>query len=356
MTSLEVARLRLRNQRISNPTLKQPQEVVKWLVAVQAQDYPGAKWAVAQRARGVTDAVMDQALAEGTILRTHLLRPTWHFVSPADIRWMLRLTAPRVHAANAFMYRQLELDNTIFKGSNAALAKALGGGRELTRPELGSVLKRAGIEANDQRLSYLMMRAELDGVICSGGRRGKQFTYALLDARAPKGAGFNREQALTELTTRYFTSRGPASLKDFVWWSGLSTAEAKAGIELATSQLIREVTDDQTYWLSRSGSRATKRSQTAYLLSTYDEYWMSYKSRGVAVDAVHAERIVRGDTFSSTILLDGRVVGTWKRTIDKGAVEIQTDLFAPLSAAGRRAIAAAAEQYGQFLELPVELT
>ena len=355
MTSLEIAKIRLRNQRISNPTFKHPQEVVQWLGAVQAQDYPGAKWAVAQRARGLTDAVMDQALAEGTILRTHLLRPTWHFVTPADIRWMLRLTAPRVHTANAFMYRRLELDNAVFRRSNAALAKALRGGQQLTRPELGSVLNQARIEADGQRLSYLMMRAELDGVICSGGRRGKQFTYALLDDRAPKASAFDRERALTELSTRYFTSRGPANLKDFVWWSGLTTDEAKAGMELASSQLVREVIDDQTYWLSRSNPTAPKRSPAAYLLSTYDEYWMGYKSRGVAADAVHAEKIVRGDTFSSTILLDGRVVGTWKRTINKETVEIQTDLFASLAETGKQAIAAAAAQYGQFLGLPVVL-
>jgi len=355
MTSQEFATLRLHNQRLTNPTFNQPQEVVQWLGAVQAQDYPGAKWAVAQRARGLIDRVIDQALAEGTILRTHLLRPTWHFVTPADIRWMLRLTAPRVHAANAFMYRRLELDNPVFKRSNAALAKALAGGQQLTRPELGSVLKRAHIEADGQRLSYLMMRAELDGVICSGGRRGKQFTYSLLDDRASKASPFDREQALNELSTRYFTSRGPASLKDFVWWSGLTTDDAKAGIELASSQLVRQVIDDQTYWLSRSSPTPPKRSPAAYLLSTYDEYWMGYKSRGVAVDAVHAQKIVRGQTFSSTIVLDGRVVGAWKRTIDKDMVQIQTDLFVPLEKAGEQAIAAAAELYGQFLELPVVL-
>jgi len=355
MTNLEIAEIRLRNQHISNPTFKHPQEVVQWLGAVQAQDYPGAKWAVAQRAQGLTDTVMDQALAEGTILRTHLLRPTWHFVTPADIRWMLRLTAPRVHAANALMYRRLELDNAVFKRSNAALAKALHGGQQLTRPELSPVLKRARIEAEGQRLSYLVMRAELDGAICSGARRGKQFTYALLDDRAPDASGFDREQALTDLSTRYFTSRGPASLKDFVWWSGLTTDDARAGIELASSQLVREVIDDQTYWLSRSSPTPPKRSPAAYLLSTYDEYWMGYKSRGVAVDAVHAQKIVGGDTFSSTILLEGRVVGTWRRTINKETVDIQTDLFAPLAQAGKQAIAAAAEQYGQFLGLPVVL-
>src|SRR5262249_52761007 len=152
------------------------------------QDYAGAKWALGMRLRRATDNDIEHAYADGSILRTHLLRPTWHFVTPHDIRWMLALTAPRVHAVNAYMYRKLDLDGAIFKRSNAALAKALRGGHTRTRDELRRVLQRAGIAVDAElRMSYLMMRAELDGIVCSGPRRGKQFTYTLLDERAPKG-------------------------------------------------------------------------------------------------------------------------------------------------------------------------
>src|SRR5581483_11815980 len=225
MTNEELVQRRLANQGISQPRFKTPREVVTWLGAVQAQDYAAAKWAVALRAQGVTDAAMDQALAEGTILRTHVLRPTWHLVIPEDIRWMLELTAPRIHALMTYQHRQLELDKTVFKRSHAALVKALQGGKQLTRSEITAALQRAGISTDGSRLTYLLGQAEIDGVICSGGRRGKQFTYALLDERAPKAKTLPREQALFELARRYFTSRGPATLQDFVWWSGLAMTD-----------------------------------------------------------------------------------------------------------------------------------
>jgi hypothetical protein len=217
MTHLEIAHQRLHNQLISRQTFEKAGDVVGWLGAVQAQDYAAAKWAVGQRVQEATDVAIDRAFADGAILRTHVMRPTWHFVTPADIRWMLQLTAPRVNALNASYYRQRALDDDIFKRSNAILAKALQGGKQLTRTELASVLQQAGIATGDLlRLTYLMIRAELDGVLCSGARRGKQFTYALLDEQAPQAKSLERDEALAELTRRYFTSHGPATLQDFV--------------------------------------------------------------------------------------------------------------------------------------------
>lgn len=216
MARFDIPRQRLRNQGIAGATFKKPGDVVEWLAAVQAQDYAGAKWALGLRLQDATDDDVEQAFAEGAILRTHLLRPTWHFVTPADIRWMLALTAPRAHAVNADMSRKLELDNALFKRSNAALARALHGGRQLTRDELRGVLQKAGIATDGGlRLGYLLMRAELDGMVCSGARRGKQFTYALLDERAPHAKTLGREEALAELAQRYFVSRGPATVQDF---------------------------------------------------------------------------------------------------------------------------------------------
>ncbi len=356
MTSLEIVRRRLRNQHITEATFKKPQDVVQWLGAVQAQDYPGAKWAVAQRAQGVTDGALDRALAEGTILRTHVMRPTWHFVAPADIRWMLNLTAPRVHAVNAYYYRKLELDDATFRRSNAALTKALQGGNQLTREELRGVLRQTGVATDGElRMSYIMMRAELDGIACSGARRGKQFTYMLLDERAPQARTFDRDEALAELSKRYFTSRGPATVKDFVWWSGLTTADAKAGIEMVRSQFNCEIVDDQTYWFPDNAPTASNASPIAYLLSTYDEYLIGYKDRSAYIAAEHAEKIVSGDTYTSTIVLNGRVVGVWKRTIKKGTVVIETIFFTTLKKAEKQSVAVAAQQYGAFLGMPVEL-
>src|SRR5579863_1805913 len=187
MTNLDIAHRRLYNQFHSRQTFEKPEEVVQRLGAVQAQDYGAARWALGLRLCGASDAVIEQAFASGAILRTHIMRPTWHFVSPADIRWMLMLTAPRVLAASAYYYRVSELDEAVFVKSNAVLVETLQGGKQLTRAELASALQQAGIPAADLlRITYIIMRAELDGVICSGARRGKQFTYALLDERVPQ--------------------------------------------------------------------------------------------------------------------------------------------------------------------------
>src|SRR6185503_4235399 len=217
------------------------QDVVSWLGAVQAQVYGDAKWALGLRMRRSTDARIEAAFSEGSILRTHVMRPTWHFVAPADIRWMLALTAPRVRAAMASYSRKLELDATVLRRSQRAMVRALRGGRQLTRQELRSVLARAGVRADGvQRLAHIVMQAELDAVICSGARRGNQFTYALLDERVPMVRARSRDDSLAELARRYFTSHGPAQLHDFAWWSGLSVGDACAGLATVERELARE--------------------------------------------------------------------------------------------------------------------
>jgi hypothetical protein len=359
MTNLDIAHQRLHNQLITRRTFEKPGDVVEWLGAVQAQDYAAAKWAVGLRLQGTTDDDIEQAFTRGAILRTHLMRPTWHFVSPADIRWMLALTAPRVNAVNAYYYRKLALDDAVFMHSNAVLAKALQGGKQFTRPELASVLQQAGIATDDlQRFTHIMMRAELDGIVCSGARRGKQFTYALLDERAPQARTLDRDEALAEFARRYFTSHGPATLQDFVWWSGLTVADARASLELVTPQLMHEVVDGQTYWFSMSTPPAKDLSPTAYLLPNYDEYIVGYTDRSAVFDASHTNKIdPRGNVlFNHTIVMDGRVVGTWKRTIKKDAVIITPSLLTPLNDAETRAFAAAANRYGAFLDISVNLT
>jgi hypothetical protein len=249
MSSIDIVQLRLHNLFISNPQLKDPVHALECLGAVQAQDFAGAKWALGLRIPGATDNQVERSFNEGAILRTHILRPTWHFVTQADIRWMLALTAPRVHSINGTMYRKLELDSTIFKRCNAVLVKTLGGEQHLTRAELRGVLQSAGIDTRDNyRMSYLVMQAELDGIICSGPRRGKQFTYALMDERAPQARVLERNEALVELARRYFLSRGPATVHDFAKWSGLTVADARLGLEAVQDQLLKEEIDGQIYW------------------------------------------------------------------------------------------------------------
>lgn len=355
--ALDIPRHRLHNQFLSHTDFTDPSQVVNCLGAVQSQDYAGGKWALGLRLKGATDAALDKAFNEGKILRTHILRPTWHFVAPEDIRWILSLSAPRVHAVNGFMYRQQGLERTVIKKSYGVLEKALRGNNHLTRTELGFAFEQAGIKnAEGIRLSYFMMSAELDGIICSGPRSGKQFTYALLEERAPQVKALTQEEALVELTRRYFATRGPATLYDFTWWSGLTMADAKKGIEALKSHFVSEVIDGKTYWFDGSVSPVIEKSPTAHLLPNYDEYFIGFKDRSaIGVVAKHAGIKSDDPSFlAHVIILDGQLVGGWKRTVQKQAVQIQFMLIADLTKAQMSAVDRAASEYGEFLQLRLE--
>ena len=355
--TVDVAHTRLHHQLLSQTPYSQPEEVIEWLGAMQAQDYAGAKWALSQRLKDApTDADIQKAFNEGRILRTHVMRPTWHFVTPADILWMLELTAPRVLATMAHMDRQLHLDKAIIKKSNSILKKALKGNQQLARSELAPLLEKAGIPVDGYRLGQLMGHAELHGVICSGGRRGKQFTYALLEERAPGAKTLERDAALTELTRRYFRSHGPATLQDFVWWSGLTTADARRGMEAVQSEFEKEPVGDQTYWLLPS-TLATNPSASAYLLPSYDEYTVGYRDRSAIFDGSHIDKLsaFRESILTQVIVINGQISGTWKRTIKKREVVVEVAPFNLLKKAQNQAVIDAAQRYGRFLELPVVL-
>lgn len=357
MTEGEIARRRLRNQRLSRPMRGGAADVVGWLVGVQAQDYVGARWALGSRLRDITDHDVERAFDEGAILRTHVLRPTWHFVTPADIRWMLELTAPRVHVANGHMYRKSGLNRRVIDRSNAALARALRGGRYRTREELRGVLQKAGVAIDREfRMVYLVMWAELDGIVCSGPRRGKQFTYGLMDERAPEARTLTREEALAELARRYFASRGPATVHDFARWSGLTLADARSGLEATQAGLRQVVVDGRTFWYPPGRGPKADGPPTAHLLSIYDEYVSGYKDRGAMVDRRHTARLsAMGNALTCIVVVDGRIVGTWKRRLRKTTVDIQADIFARLTRPQKEAVAAAADRYGAFLGRSVTL-
>ncbi len=353
MPTIDLPTQRLHTQHLVGPKFETAAEVVAHFGAVQAQDYAGAKWAVAQRAHSLTDADLDRALADGSILRTHVLRPTWHFVTPADIRWMLALTAPRVNAAASYQYRRLELDAATLKRSAKALSTTLPG-KQLTRAELEAALNQAGIVTDNQRMIHLLMHAELDGVMCSGGRRGKQFTYALLDERAPHAKTLPRDEALAALALRYFTGHGPATVQDFAWWSGLTLTDARRGLDMVQAQLQRKDVGDQTYWLAQSDGRV-KASTPPLLLPNYDEYIVGYADRSAVYDPAHADQLdARNNVlFMHTLLINGQVIGTWQRTLHKSAVVIDLKPFKPLTKEQQRAAAKVVDVYGAFLGLPV---
>ena len=356
MTTNEIIRQRLFNQQIAETKFRKPDEIVNWLVAMQAQEYAMSKWAIGLRLPGSTDEMIEKAFTDGAILRTHLMRPTWHFVTPADIRWLLKLTAPRVEAASAFMFRQLELDNKTFKRSNDIIVKTLEGGKQLTRTELQAALKQKKIIADRFRLSYLMMKAELDGIICSGARRGKQFTYSLLDERVPLFKQLTRKEALAELTTRYVTSRGPATIKDFATWSGLSVTEAKEGVAMLPSRFIHEIINGQDYIFEPNSFATNGKIQTNFLMPDYDEYGMGYKDRSAIFNTFVDLSRFKGENpiFNRMIILDGRIAGTWKRIIKNNSVAIETVPFSPLPKIKQQALIKAIKKYCLFVGKEIE--
>jgi hypothetical protein len=358
VNNTDIARQRLRNQGLSKFIFKDAVDIVTQLGAVQAQDYAGAKWALGQRLKDSTDSALDKLFNDGSILRTHLMRPTWHFVSPTDIRWVLKLTAPRVHAFNAFLYRKMELDKATLKKSNTILEKALRDGKQLTRAELASSLEAKGISTKDGvRLGLLMMSAELDGVICSGARRGKQFTYALLEERVPPAEVLTRDESLAELTKRYFSTRGPATVNDFAWWSGLTVSDGKRGVEMVKPQIKSEAVNGQAYWFVESNPPARLKHPIIHLLPNYDEYFIGFRDRGAIGERLGSSSLKTEDSTFLThlVFVDGQLVGGWKRILEKNKVIIELNLVMPLPKDEKHAVKDEADRFGKFLELPIEL-
>jgi hypothetical protein len=313
---------RLHNQKLSAPDFRKPVEVVRWFGAVQSQDFKAAKWALALRMRSATNDVIDESFNRGAILRTHVLRPTWHFVARDDIRWLLELTAPRVDLRCGPGYRTSELDNTVFKRSHKVLERALRDGKYLSRAELRRKLNESGVEANDTvRMGHILIRAELDRVVCSGPRMGKQLTYALFEERVPTTKTMDRDEALARLTRLYFRSHGPATLQDFVWWSGLSTADAKRGLELIGRGLEKETSGEKVYWSIRSAEALGRSSSPAHLLPVFDEYFVAYKDREIVFRP--QDRRSSWDTLGPAIVINGVAAGIWKRTDDKKSIEVK---------------------------------
>lgn len=332
-----------------------PEEIVHYLVAVQAQDFFGALWAVGMRLAAESVKEVEDAFMEGRILRTHAMRPTWHFVSPEDIRWLVKLTGPSVHQANAYMYRQQKLDEKIFSKANKIIEQALRNGKHLTRDELGAELSKQGIEAKGVRLAYIVMQAELEALICSGPRHGKQFTYSLMDERAPTAKPMpDMDEALSDFALKFFRSRGPATVNDFAYWSGLKLTKARAGLESVKQKLESNQINGKEYWFSTPYKKASKTVSEALLLSNYDEYGMSYKDKGTFVnnDKVGA---LFDYAYSHLLIIDGKLAGSWRRERTKAGITIHLRPLKRLTNDERKLIKKAAERYGEFLGQPVSL-
>jgi len=352
----DIAHARLRAQRIVGGASDDPVDILRHLGAVQSQDFAAGKWALGLRQSESTDAAITDAFNRGRILRTHVLRPTWHFVAAEDIRWMLELTAPRVNQAAASMYRRLGLDDALFNHTRTTFERALEGGGSLTRPEMIAALNRNGIERSSLDYVHLLLRAELDAIICSGPLQGKQHTYALFDERVPSSARLDRDEALAELTSRYFRSRGPAALKDFAWWSGLTLGDVRRGLEIASRQMLARTLDGVEYWFTAGIEWHTRHTASVHLLPNYDEYVVGYADRSAYWHESHADAEMSRSNplFNHTVVIDGRIRGTWARKLKRNAVEVTVNLFEPVDDRTEAALNDEIQRYGRFLGLDAE--
>ena len=340
---------RLVNQGLAGSRLRDPQEVASWFGAIQAQDFQGAKWAIGLRTKGLTDAAVERAFDEGSLLRTHVLRPTWHFVTAADIRWLLALTGPRIMARMSPYHRQLELDHETLRRARVLLTRALCDGF-LTRRQIGAELERSGMKLTPERLLHVLMLAEVEGVVCSGPRHDRQFTYALMDGRAPRTAPVGRDEALARLAARYFQSHGPATVADFAWWSGLSLREARAAVDMAGLTMASDALVSANGRARRRRSEAT--TPPAWLLPAFDEYLVAYKDRQ-AIHGRHAPD--SGDSLSPTVIVDGLAVATWRVRRQDAGVSITVVPRGRLSRDHLARIRSAASRYGEFIGRPVSV-
>jgi hypothetical protein len=352
----DIAAHRLWRQYITRPYRGTAASLVQYMGAVQGQEYPFAKWALGLRLGGVADAEgIEQALQRGEILRTHVMRPTWHFVAASDIRWLLELTGPRVQAGMRTYFASDGLDARRLNRATAVIEKALAGGRSLTRAELGVQLTRARIQLTVRQLYFVTINAELEGVICSGPRRGKQFTYALLAERAAPARGLTRDEALAELARRFFTSHAPATIRDFVWWSGLRTADARRGLDMIGARAFEQ--ERLTYWSHGSARPPALDVPVVRLLPIYDEYIVAYRDR-VAVP--HGPGKVKQGaelvTFWHALVVNGHVAGTWRLERRPGGLIARVTAVRRLKRIERDALEPVRARYERFLGEPLALS
>lgn len=326
----EITRQRLHNQQIASTKFRTPAELVGWLGAMQAQEYGQSKWAIGVRLPGSSDAIVEQALADRSILRTWVMRGTLHMVAAADVHWMLDLLAPRLIAGSAGRKKQLGLEPPLLLRCLRLLESGLEG-REMTRDELIAYFAQSDLHFTSHQIYHILHHAALEQVVCVGMRVGKEPTYTLLSDHVPTPVRMTREEALATLASRYFNSRGPASLQDFIWWSGLTVKEAQKGLESLKNGLKELVYDGQSLWFPKDQSLEKTLAKRLFLLPGFDEYILGYRDRSAFLNPGDSPIVVHSNgIFNPMIVLDGQVVGVWKKTIKQNTVLLEPNTFVPL--------------------------
>lgn len=320
-------------------------------MAVQSQDYAAGTWALGQRLDGWTQDDIDRAFDAGELIRTHVLRPTWHFVVPEDLRWLLALNGPRRIRGAAHRHRALEIDQELLTRAVGVFERAIARSGPQTRIELRDALAADGIDADAGRLTHLVMWAETEAVLCSGPRRGGAHTYALVAERVPAVPQRAFDEALAEIAQRYVASHGPAQDVDLAWWAGLNLGEARRGLASASPALESEVIDGRTFWFADDAPRPARHlASTMHLLPNYDELLVAFSDRSDGLDgALPATARVAEEIFSHVIVRDGRVVGRWYRpTVGSGPV-VRLEPRVALDADDRTRLRDAVDRYAAFV-------
>ncbi len=357
MADISIPHQRLYNQQIASPKYQTPAEVVAALGALQGQDYAGAKWSIGLRLPGSTDAEIERAIADKQIVRTWINRGTLHLTAAEDVCWLVNLIGPRSIAIAAPRYKELELDENTFTRSFTILLDALEGEKELTRKELFAILEGQGISTQGQRGVHILQRASLDGLICQGIEDRRNPMFYRVDALPITPKDLEREEALAELARRYFTSHGPATLHDFAWWTGLLMADVKTGFEAVKSELVEVGVDGTSYWQSASAGEPCD-LPGVFALPGFDEYILGYKDRNIVLDPQFANEICPGGNgvFYPTIVIDGQVIGTWKRSIKKDVMTVTVSPFTALNENDLRGFRTALQRYGEFMGIHAVLS
>jgi len=325
----DIGLLRLHSQFIANQPFTTPEKVVDYMGAMQAQDFAGALWSIGLRTKDATIKTVEKAISDRKIVRSWPMRGTLHFVASENLRWMIKLLAPRIIAGSAGRHKQLGLDEPVFLKSLQLLEKALADGQQLMRDEVYELLEQAGISCSQQRGIHIIGHLARLGYICLGSHLGKQATYVWLDNWLPQVAPISKEEALGRLASLYFRSHGPATLKDFVWWTGLKVTEAKEAIQLVRDSFIEKQIEGHTFWMVPELLDMKRNKESINLLPGFDEFMLGYTDRRLIMDPKHLPRIVPGNNgmFMSTIVINGRVEGIWKRTITKNKIAVELSPF-----------------------------
>ena len=352
-----IAQLRLQRQRIVGAKFDSPAEVVAWLGAIQAQDYASSLWAIGLRMREATRVAVEQAIVERRIVRTWPMRGTLHFVAAEDVRWMSALMTPRIIAGSrARLLREFELDDAVLAHCRKVLVKALHDGQSLTRSDLYATLEQAGIATAKQRGIHITGRLAQEGLLCLGPRADKQPTFVLLDEWVVAHRSMQREQALAELARRYFLSHGPATAQDFAWWSGLTLKDVRLAIQLVGTDLEQETIEDQVYLHAGDASVTSEELRAPQLLPAFDEYLVAYKDRSDALEARFSRQVIGiNGLFNASLVIDGRIVGTWKHSLGPTGIVIELSPFRALLKKELKALDNVARRYGDFMGSSVRL-